>query len=110
MTSIAVTASICANASEAALLVACFIPFSLDLGMTHRGASTRFDGQIVYSEHPATSIRFDESPLSEYRPCQGRTVLRRHFDSAVLLLGQPPDTVERHPPIRQSKQKPEKPR
>src|SRR5712671_705377 len=38
MTSIAVTASICANASEAALLVACFIPFSLDLGMTHRGA------------------------------------------------------------------------
>jgi hypothetical protein len=24
-----------------------------------------------------------ESPLSEYRPCQGRTVMRRHFDSRV---------------------------
>src|SRR5882757_865946 len=43
MTSIAVTASICASASEAALLVASFMPFSLDLasqdlGMTHRCA------------------------------------------------------------------------
>src|ERR1700694_7786 len=39
-----------------------------------------------YSEHPTTSIRFDESPLSEYRPCQGRTVMRRHFDSLVPRL------------------------
>ena len=38
MTSIAVTASDCASASEAALLVASFMPISLDLGMTHRCA------------------------------------------------------------------------
>ena len=38
MTIIAVTASICASASEAALLVASFIPISLDLGVTHRCA------------------------------------------------------------------------
>jgi len=36
MTSIAVTASICASASEAALLVASFMQFSLDLGASHR--------------------------------------------------------------------------
>src|SRR3954466_8950334 len=62
-------------------------------GVSHR-RPRRLDGSVdFYSEHPATSIRFDESPLSEYRPCQGRTVLRRHFDSAVLLLGRPPDTL-----------------
>ena len=36
MTSIAVTASMCASASEAALLVASFMSFSLDLGARHR--------------------------------------------------------------------------
>ena len=36
MTSIAVIASTCASISEAALLVASFMPFSLDLGVTHR--------------------------------------------------------------------------
>jgi hypothetical protein len=42
MTSIAVTASICANASEVALLVASFMPvFSLNPGATVRGAKTR---------------------------------------------------------------------
>jgi hypothetical protein len=41
MTSIAVTASICASASEAALLVASFMPFSLDLGVNHRCARMR---------------------------------------------------------------------
>ncbi len=41
MTSIAVTASICASASEVALLVASFMPFSLDLGTTHRLRETR---------------------------------------------------------------------
>jgi hypothetical protein len=71
MTSIAVTASICASTSEAALLVASFMPFSfglgsLDLGAIHR-CPQRPDDPVVYSEHPTTSIRFDESPLSEYR-------------------------------------------
>jgi hypothetical protein len=43
MTSMAVTASICASASEAALLVASFMPFSLDpgLGDPHLGAFHR---------------------------------------------------------------------
>ena len=42
MTSIAVTASMCASAAEVALLVASFMPvFSLNLGATIRGAETR---------------------------------------------------------------------
>ena len=46
MTSIAVTASICASASEAALLVASLMPISLDLaslnpGMAYRRASAQ---------------------------------------------------------------------
>jgi hypothetical protein len=40
----------------------------------------------LYSEHPTTSIRFDESPLSEYRPCQGRLAMRRHFGPAAAGL------------------------
>jgi hypothetical protein len=89
MTSIAVTASICASASEAALLVASFMPVSLDLGVTHRCARVALgDGHHFYSEHPATSIRFFfESPLSEYRPSQGRTAIRRHFDSGAAGFG-----------------------
>src|SRR5467141_3160068 len=50
---------------------------------------TRFDS---YSEHPATSIRFDESPLSEYRRCQSRIAMRRHFDSRVTTLAKFPPT------------------
>jgi hypothetical protein len=41
ITSIAAIASIRASASEAAFLVASFMPFPLDLGMTHRRASAR---------------------------------------------------------------------
>ena len=60
MTSIAVTASICANASEVALLVASFMPvFSLNLGATNRGAKTALDRQNFYSEHPATILRLE---------------------------------------------------
>ena len=58
MTSIAVTASICASASEVALLVASFMPvLSLNLGATHRGAKMRYGRQNFYSEHPATTLR-----------------------------------------------------
>jgi hypothetical protein len=39
-----------------------------------------------YSGHPTTSIRFDESPLSEYRLFQGRTAMRRHFGSHAAGL------------------------
>jgi hypothetical protein len=85
MTSIAVTASICASASEVALLVASFMSFSLNLGVTHRCASER-EGQIYYSEHPTTIICFDESPLSKYRRCQGRPAIRRHFGSGAAGL------------------------
>jgi hypothetical protein len=59
MTSIAVTASMRASASEAALLVASFMPFSLDLGVTRRCARTRERRSEFYSEHPATIIRLD---------------------------------------------------
>lgn len=52
MTSIAVTASVCASASEAALLVASFMPISLDLGMTHRCAKAHYDGQICTRNTP----------------------------------------------------------
>jgi hypothetical protein len=65
MTSMAVTAIICASASEVALLVASFMPFSLDSGWVTRmwarfiaarkGPTTDW----IYSEHPSTSIRFD---------------------------------------------------
>jgi len=81
----AVTASICASASEVALLVASFISFSLDPGVTHRCANAR-EGQIYDSEHPTTIIRFDESPLSEYRRRQGRPAIRRHFGSGAAGL------------------------
>src|SRR5882757_349862 len=94
MTSIAVTASICATAPEAALLVASFMPFSLDLGALDLGMSHRCPGRpdnsdIFYSEHPATSIRLDESPLSEYRRHQDRGVMRRLFDSKVTRFARP---------------------
>ena len=59
MTSIAITASICASASEAALLVASFMPFSLDSGVTHRCARRRERRSEFYSEHPTTIVRLD---------------------------------------------------
>src|ERR1700722_8238623 len=86
MTSIAVTASICASASEVALLVASFTFVSLNSGMIQRCAKSANDDQEIYSEHPTTSIRFNESPLSEYRLCQGRTAMRRHFGSPAAGL------------------------
>src|SRR6266568_1712041 len=86
MTSIAVTASICANASEAALLVASFMPFSLDLGVTHRCARTRERRSWFTRNTPRRVFALIESPLSEHRPCQGRIVMRRHFDSRVTRL------------------------
>jgi hypothetical protein len=60
MTSIADTASICASASEAALLVASFMSVSLDLGAGHRCPGRLDDafGFALYSEHPTTSIRY----------------------------------------------------
>ncbi len=64
MTSMAVTASMCASAAEVALLVASFMPvLSLDLGATIRGAAGTHGRQNLYSEHPASSIRLEESPL-----------------------------------------------
>ena len=69
MTSIAVTASICASASEAALLVASFMSISLDLGMTIHCAGSANDSQYFYSEHPTTSIRFRLSPHSANIDC-----------------------------------------
>src|ERR1700743_212899 len=89
MTSIAVTASICASASEVALLVASFMPVpSLSPGATHRGAKMRYGRQNFYSEPPATMVLLVLwSPQGEYRLCQSRTVLRRQFDSVVSAAG-----------------------
>src|SRR6185369_1923338 len=39
-----------------------------------------------YSEHPATSIRSFESPLSEYRQSQNRPALRPQFGSFAAGL------------------------
>jgi hypothetical protein len=69
MTSIAVTASICASASEAALLVASFTFISLNSGMIQRCAKSAKDDQEIYSEHPTTSIRFRLSPHSANIDC-----------------------------------------
>jgi hypothetical protein len=59
MTTMAVTAIICASTSVAALLVASFMPLSLDSGLGEPGFWTRFivarKGPTVdwiYSEHP----------------------------------------------------------
>src|SRR3982074_259670 len=41
---------------------------------------------LFYSKHPTTSIPSDESPRSEYRPTEGRTLMWRHFDSLVTRL------------------------
>jgi hypothetical protein len=68
MTSIAVTASICASASEAALLVASFTFISLNSGMIQRCAKSANDDQEIYSEHPTTSIRL-MSPHSANIDC-----------------------------------------
>ena len=100
MTSIAVTASICASASEAALLVASFTFISLNSGMIQRCAKSANDDQEIYSEHPTTSIRFDESPLSEYRLSQNRMLLRRDFGSRAAGLCARDDVFEAHMLIR----------
>jgi hypothetical protein len=84
MTSIAVTASMCASASEVALLVASFMPvFSLNLGATDRGAGMRNTVGIFTRNTPRRVFACIESPLGEHRLCQVRTVLRRQFDSRV---------------------------
>ena len=88
MTSIAVTASMCASASELALLVASFMPvFSLNLGATDRGAEMRKTVGIFTRNTPRRVFARFESPLGEHRLSQGRTVLRRQFDSRVSRAG-----------------------
>src|ERR1700676_119274 len=86
ITSIAAIASIRASASEAAFLVASFMPFPPRPGRDSSPRERARTTARIYSEHPATIVRFDESPLSEHRRWQGRTVMRRHFDSRVTRL------------------------
>ena len=73
MTSIAVTASICASASEVALLVASFMPvFSLNLGATDRGAKLRTTVRILLGTPRDEYSPYSRVPtLGEYRLCQG---------------------------------------
>jgi len=64
MTSMAVTASMCASAAEVALLVASFMPvFSLNLGATLRGAKMRYISQNFTRNTPHIEHPPDESPL-----------------------------------------------
>src|SRR3954453_1110307 len=88
MTSIAVTASICASASEAALLVASFMSNSLDLGVTHRCAKHARTMAIdfVLGTPRDEYSPLIESPLGEYRPSQSRTAIRRQFGSRAAGL------------------------
>ena len=97
MTSIAVTASKCANASEVALLVACFMPFLPRPGLLRPGHDSSLHANVQRksdfdSEHPTFRIRLISSPSGEYRLCQGRTAIRLQFDSDVLLLRRAGDT------------------
>jgi hypothetical protein len=62
------------------------------------------DSQTLYSEHPTTSIRSDESPLSEYRRCQTRIVLRRDFGSPAAGLCSCHDVFGRTPGLNVSGQ------
>src|SRR5580700_4791958 len=70
MTSIAVTASMCASVSEVALLVASFMPvFSLNLGATNRGAKTRTTVRIFTRNTPRRVFALLESPHSANIDC-----------------------------------------
>ena len=64
MTSIAVIASVCASTSEAALLVACFMTFSLNLGMIHRRARARMMVNIFTRNTPRRVFAWILSPHS----------------------------------------------
>ena len=74
MTIMAVTAIICASASEVALLVASFMPFSLDsglgdpdMGAFHRSLE-RPDKLTGFTRNtPRRVFALIESPLSEHR-------------------------------------------
>jgi len=63
MTSIAVTASICASTSEAALLVASFMRFSLNLGMIRR-CPLRLDDPVGILGTPHDEYSLLTSPHS----------------------------------------------
>ena len=67
MTSMAVTAIICASASEVALLVASFMPFSLDLGLRIWAWVTQIWARVIAARKGPT-IRIDllGTPLDEY--------------------------------------------
>jgi hypothetical protein len=63
MTSMAVTASKCANASEVALLVACFMPFLPRLGHDWSSRANAQQSSNYNSEHPTLRIRLMSSPV-----------------------------------------------
>src|SRR5438046_363124 len=82
MTSIAVTASIWANASEAALLVASFMSISLDLGAIHRGAPRRAATILWLLGTP----RDDDPPFVESPLRRISTVPRSNSNAAGIWL------------------------
>jgi hypothetical protein len=94
MTSSAVTASICASASEAALLVASLMP---SLPRPGRDSSIAQEAQrrplIVYSEHPTTSLAAMCPHATKLDKMNVRSVLRRQFGPLLLLLSRRPVSV-----------------
>jgi hypothetical protein len=100
MTSIAVTASVCASASEAALLVASFMSFSLDLGMSHRCASalttvtifTRNTPRRVFALMSPHSANIDRAKVE--RQCGGILAHAQPVCAGVVtFLKRPVDPV-----------------
>ena len=89
MTSIAVTASMCASAAEVALLVASFMPvLSLNLGATYRGAVMRNDCQNFTRNTPRRASP-DESPLGEV-DC---VTVEQHYGGNLTPVSPGTDTV-----------------
>ena len=83
MTSSAVTASMCASASDVALFVASFMPFPpWTLDTTHRCAKTRANAGWNFTRNAPASILLCESPLGIDRQFQ-----RSSGNAAPIGLG-----------------------
>ena len=84
MTSIAVTASVCANASEADFLVASFMPFSLDLGMSHRCLRRPEAGAQALNTRDSASRNLLPAYTNRLRAGQIAAVLLVDFDTVDI--------------------------
>jgi hypothetical protein len=87
MTSNAVTASMCASASDVALLVASLMPFLPEdwtrLFVAQEHTQRRLD---FYSEHPRIDVRFASPHSASIDSSKDRLVMRRQLGPLMLLL------------------------